>query len=175
MRAELKALFGIGAVVTTVGLMFWQHSKWTAYQSKDGHFRVEIPGALNEEASSVPADTWLMPMRCVVSEHGEIHYEAGYVEIPADMLRVTSPEALLDCLRWGVAGHGQGALLKDEWIEKDGYSGKEVLARDPQMAVTCLRSYAVADRLYFVMTKAPHHRADSDTIPRFLESFKFTP
>jgi hypothetical protein len=157
-------------------ITFNAQSQWQTFSSKAGGFSVLMPGIPKEET-----DFKEFP----VVGKGEVHlftiqselgtFVAGYIEIPGLAKQSQSfsdsfGKGFLSTIGEGTAKGAGGKVVKESDISYGNDPGKEILIETPSVKAT-VRAYFI-NRHGYQLIAAPGASGSSETVKRFLDSFK---
>lgn len=173
------AAFFLAKNGSLAGLFEGGGNDWREFESKDGLFRVQMPGRPKEDkqTSFTPAGGITAHM---FSAKKDPAYLVAYADGPAALMQV-NPEKLLDfAVQGGIAGmKGVGGaegsrILKEKVIFLKGYSGRELHIEVPGKGQAICRCYLVKNRLYVQFVGGKHITPESEDALKFLDSFELT-
>ena len=100
-------------------------------------------------------------------------YTVAYSDYSDSMVKLSSPESILDSGRDSAVASVQGKLLGELIIMLDNYPGREfrVESVDGKSTFTA-RAYLVSHRLYQILIVTPKQDSFSNDVTKFLDSFK---
>jgi hypothetical protein len=174
MTAMRRTTNLLAALASILLLGFAPAPEWKEYVSKDGRYKVQLPGTPMEKTQKVPgAGDVLM----VVYELKDGAYLANFTDIPgaakdsAEMI-----DKRLDGARDGAAGSVGGKVVKEEKITLDKkYPGREIQIELPgDKGLLRARYYWVEGRLYQTIVVGTKAFVGGDDTKKFLDSFALT-
>lgn len=144
------------------------------FNSPEGKFSVWLPGDPKVDSQTVDAAGMKIKVTMYTISSGTGAYIAGFNDYPAEMMKGTDLQNLLDGARDGGLKNINATLVNETKIDKDGFPGRDITAKanaqgkDYNMR---MRVYIVNNRLYQTMALyEPGKMSDAD-IAQFLNSF----
>jgi hypothetical protein len=167
-------------VVTVTGgrtLLTLGQPNWQEYQSQAARYSILMPGKPKEQTQSVDAEAGALKVHIAITEDRSAAYLAAYWDYPAEYIRSTAGNDLLDSIVHNAVASADGKLTRQTDFPLTVYRGREVefetpvQGSQPAMLIK-VRYFLVNNRLYQVMVVAPQRQGLSDTAQKFFDSFK---
>lgn len=167
--------FLISATLFNLTLLSFAPKVAREYRSEAGNFSVQTPYTLKESSESLDTQVGEIEIHSFLGERGNESVSVGYTDYPAELVRVSDPERILDGSRDGAVENVNGELVSETRISLDGYPGREltisIIAENKQEIVLRGRVFLVENRLYQIMAVVPKGKENGKHIEDFLQSF----
>jgi len=149
--------------------------EWTEFASKEGHFKVLMPGKPEQkklEAEMGDFGKGMLHMNTFESD--KMMYGANYCDFPAK-IKDFPRKRVYDSSRDGAVENLKGKLADEKDIKLGDHPGREILI-DVAGGKRLFRArvYLVEQRLYQVVVFGSKEAATSKAADKFLDSFKLT-
>ncbi len=171
MRLMLLSLtFAIG----TVSVHASDQPEWKEFVSKEGRFKVLMPGTPKADKVATESDFGKGTLSMNVAQSGNVMYGANYSDFPPG-IKKTPIKQLFDSSRDGAVANLQGKLASEKDIKLGDHPGRELrieVAGGKQLFRA--RVFLVDQRIYQVVVLSSPEAATSKEADRFLDSFKLT-
>ncbi len=143
---------------------------WSAVVSKEGAFKVKLPGKPMEKKQTVKtaAGKDLNVITLFAEGRNDALFAVSYTDYPDADLKKGSVEKRLDHARDGARFQRGGKAVKDTAIDIKGHPGREFAIEKNGQVVARMRVYLVSRRLYQVMVLG---NPAMDEVRTFLDSF----
>jgi hypothetical protein len=149
-------------------------AEWKAFTSKEGKFKVLMPGTPKQEKLDAESDFGKGVLHMNVVQLGKTMYGANYSDFPAEIKKFPIKQ-ILDSSRDGAVDNLKGKLAKEKDIKLDKYPGREVQIEVGEgKQLFRARVYLVDQRLYQVVVFGTKEEATSKEAEKFLDSFMLT-
>ncbi len=151
--------------------------KWQEFQSSEGNFRILMPREPLKEFVPLGGDFGPIELNMFETQFGDMEYAVGYVDLPADKLKLYKTATLLRNMSQNVASKPNGRIISNKAITLGKYPGHEAIAdgvsstASSEKKVLHVRLYLVENRLYEVLEAAPKNQSQSSDIQKFFDSF----
>ena len=161
-----------GRTLLTLGQPNWQE-----YQSQAGRYSILMPGKPKEQTQSVEAEAGTLKVYLTIVEDRSVAYATAYWDYPAEYIRSTEANDLLDSIVQNAVASADGKLTRQTDFPLTVYRGREVefetpvQGSQPAMLIK-VRYFLVNDRLYQVMVVALQRQGLPDPAQKFFDSFK---
>lgn len=163
----------VALLATTAG----GDSTWKPFVPEDGSFRVEMPGAPQQETR----ERWFPASRFVstvykVRREGDV-FGVNHTDLPGAILFVTSDRYILDTTREGFLESSQATQLAFEASEVDGRPARELLYAIPATADNpaqkgTARLLFVDKRLFIFYAEIREQGGSEDDVLRYFSSIR---
>ena len=171
MRTRLLSMLGVAALV----LSACGAAEWNDFTSVEGRFSVTLPGTPNESSQRVPSAVGDIEMHMFLSDQGASGFAVAYFDMPADLLAVADAQLLLDGAIQGAFGNVGGTVESQTNITLDGFPGIEATGSfsfEGEDGAMKARVYVVNERIYQIYVAEQGGQSNSESVDRFLNSFK---
>jgi hypothetical protein len=171
----MSRLKWVGAV--TVGLLLLcggDKAEFEEFASKEGRFKVQMPGTPEEKTQTVAGVT----LNLFLLEETDGGYAVAYADLPiAADEKVEAIQKRLDGARDGMLRNINATLVRESKITLKGkYQGREIEANLPdKKGLLRARLYVVNKRLYQVMVVGTTDYVRAESATKFLGSLVVTP
>jgi hypothetical protein len=146
------------------------HAQWAEYKPDGIGYRVEMPGAPKIQSRDVPSAVGPIKTTMAFVERGRTGFIVSYNDYPAEAVKATPREQLLDAIRNGQVGSHK--LRGEEKITINGQPARHLVIDTAQGQVVVSRLVMVEARLFQVIYLGPKGSEDGDDAKRFLASFQ---
>lgn len=171
--------FLVSATLFTQTLRSLAVSQPQEFTSKSGGFSVMTPATLKESTQSTDTAIGPIDIHTFLAEVGNRAYVVGYSDYPAEIMRQSDPEQILDGSRDGAADNLKGQVISENSLTLDNHPGREFVinatAQNNLKMTVKARIYLVKNRLYQVMLATPQNEFNPSDADAFLKSFKLLP
>jgi hypothetical protein len=169
MRWSFGLLF---VAILVTALQAGDSPEWKEFASKDGRFKVLMPGTPKQEQAETESDFGKGILHMNALQEGKTMYGANYCDFPAEIKKVPLKK-LFDASRDGAVANLEGKRAGEKDIKLGEYPGREILI-DVAGGKRLFRArvYLVDQRLYQVVVFGTRQAATSKEADRFLDSFK---
>jgi hypothetical protein len=170
MRSLLVlTLLALGPVL---GYAEEKKAEWKEFSSKEGQFKVLMPGKPKQEDLETAGDFGKGVLHMNSVHVGKTFYGANYGDFPA-AIKKAPLKKVLDSSRDGAVANLEGKLAREKDIKLGKYPGREVQIEVGEgKQLFRARVYLVEQRLYQVVVCGTKEVATSKEAERFLDSFK---
>lgn len=147
------------------------------FESKDGRFAVAFPDKPTTRTNKAPSG---VEMTLTALERGGSAYMVIFADLPADAVKKSKANDLLDNGEKGLVNNFKGRVTKSQNVEfgKQKFPGREIFAdvtSDKNELQLRLMIVIVDARLYQVVMLGPRGTVLGKDGDRFFESFEITP
>jgi hypothetical protein len=148
-------------------------SGWRVFSSKEGGFKIALPGKPAESKQRVATATATLDVYLfVVDAKDGGAYVVSYSDLPADDVKPGSESKRLDLARDGAVSNARGKLRNEKEIKLDGFPGRELDIETDKGQRIRMRVVAAKQRLVQAMAMgAPPFTQSKDTA-LFLDSLR---
>ena len=165
----IKRITNVFLNKTTFSNAYWQELK-----SEQGGFSVSMPGTPEYKKHIVNTSSGMLDLHEYSLNKPDIAFSASYCDYPAEVVKQTTKQIMLNNVRDGVIAGMHGRLLSELIIEMKGHPGRQLHAEISSGAgIMEGRIYIVENRLYQISVATGKQNAFSTDIGKYLDSFKF--
>lgn len=143
---------------------------WVEHKPDGIGYRVEMPAAPRITARDVPTAIGPIKTTMALVDRGQIAFIVSHNDYPADAIKATPKEQLLDGIRNGQVGNHK--LRGEERITISGQPARHLVIDTAQGQVILSRIVMVEARLFQAIYVGPKGSEDGDDAKRFINSFK---
>ncbi len=185
ITVPLPLALGIAALVAVVafgGYLVYARMntpvEWAEFESKEGLFRVQMPGRPSEQKQSVPTPAGKLTV-VFHSAGNDPAFMVAYCDGPAAIMRA-NPDMLMDLFVKGAVAGLEKEGVRDSRVRSQksihwkGFPGREFDIEIPRKGVAVVRCYIVKARLYMLYTGGSKVDADAPDMRKFFDSFALT-
>ena len=169
-------VFFISATVFNLALQGLTPALAKEFKSEAGRFSIMTPYALKESTQSVDTKAGKIDLHLFVADKGNKSYMVMYSDYPAEAVKASDPEKMLDGSRDGAVSNIHGQLISEAHIAFDGFPGRDltISAKNEKGQAMTLRIhyFLVENRLYQVLAIYTSDQENKAEIDGFLTSFK---
>jgi uncharacterized protein involved in copper resistance len=154
-----------------------QPAAWKEFTSKEGHFKVMMPGTPKEMKSKIPgAKGEIIDLTMDMVDAGKFVHVVAYQDNAQAAANAEQEKQALTIARNAIAARFQGKILSTKDVKlADKYDGMEVQIEVPQLnGIYRSRLYLVGKRLYHVTVIGPKELTAGKESDNYLDSFKVT-
>jgi hypothetical protein len=147
-------------------------AEWKEFTSKEGHFKVVMPGTPKQQQFDTESDFGKGVLHMNSVQAGKTIYGANYCDFPAE-IRKAPIKKVYDSSRDGAVANLEGKLVGEKEITLGKYPGREIqieVAGGKQLFRA--RVFLVEQRLFQVVVMGTKEAAISKEADKFLDSFK---
>ena len=145
---------------------------WKEFASKDGQFKVLMPGTPKPRKVDAESDLGKHVLYMNTVEAGGTMYGANYCDFPAEIRKVPLKQ-VYDSSRDGAVENLKGKLLSEKDIKLGDSPGREIqIEVAGGKSLFRVRVYLVEQRMYQVVVMGTKKAATSKESEKFLDSFK---
>lgn len=172
MRSSLVLiLFAFGSVMADADE---KKSDWKEFTSKEGLFRVLMPGTPKQHTAEAESDFGKGVLHMNTAQADRTLYGAHYLDYPAEIKKAPI-QKVLDASRDGALANLEGKLVSEKDIKLDKYPGREVQIEVAEgKRLFRARVYLVEQRMYQVVVFGTKAAATSKEADKFIDSFTLT-
>jgi len=152
--------------------------EWQRYSDEQGRFSVEMPTKPQTQSTRQKIVGGELVYHFYISQlaGGDQVFMVSRNDYPAENLKATDTQTLLDACVNGAVKSRQGKLLTEENVKLNGYPGRSITfsgTADSQPLMVWHHCYFAENRLFQVMVMAKKNNQPTPRqISRFLSSFK---
>ncbi len=144
---------------------------WQEFRSKDGNFKVLLPGAPTTEDLTSPSSKGPLTVHLVTVQTGNQTYTVAYNDYPQSVVDHATPDSILDLAVEGALGDA-GRLVSSSAISLNAHTGRSIEAALPEGIRYRANFILDRARLYQVsILESPGSKREDDQA-RFLGSFE---
>lgn len=147
--------------------------KWKEFSSKDGRFRVLMPGTPAPAEVKFDSEYGPASFHMNTVEGGESFYGAHYCDY-TEAIKKVAAKRVYDSSRDGAAENMQGKVVGEGDVKLGTHAGREIRIEVDGRSLFRARVFLVGTRLYQVVFYGPKGAATSKEVDRYLDSFKLT-
>ncbi len=170
------AAFGAYFVFTSVNLN--ESGEWREFESKEGLFRVEMPGRprKHQESAGTPVGKLTVLFQIVGDDPA---YMVAYCDYPALVLNANTEHLFDLAIKGGIAGMAakgaEGArVIQQKSIHWKGFPGRHAEFDIPGKGKAVVRCYLVRQRIYILMVGGAEVDDAAPDMRKFFDSFALT-
>lgn len=150
--------------------------EWQETKSTEGHFQVLMPGEAQYQSQDVDTEVGKIKLHvfAVATSGGAAAYLVMYEDYPAEDVKKTGAETILNNARDGALKGIRGKITKETKIRYGSHPGLEfsLSGTSNDTAVHCVwRLYLVRDRMYQLGVVGIKQPAPPEMIDKFFASF----
>ncbi len=166
-RGAVTALVLLGATTA----LACRPATWQEFRSKDGNFKVLLPGAPTTENLTSPSAKGPLTVHLVTVQAGNQTYTVAYNDYPQSVVDHATPDSILDLAVEGALGDA-GRLVSSSAISLNAHTGRTIEAALPEGIRYRANFILDHSRLYQVsILESPGTKREEDQA-RFLGSFE---
>jgi hypothetical protein len=143
---------------------------WVEHKPAGVGYRIEMPTAPQVSSRDVPTQLGPIKTTMALVDRGSIAFIVSHNDYPADAIKATPSEQLLDGIRTGQVGTHK--LRAEEKIQISGQPGRHLVIETAQGQVIVSRIVMVEARLFQAIYVGPKGSEDGDDAKRFMASFQ---
>ena len=146
--------------------------KWKEFASKEGGFKVVMPGTPKQEEFDTESDFGKGVLHMNRAQADKTIYAANYCDFPTE-IKMAPIKKVYDSSRDGAVANLEGKLVSEKEIKLGKHPGREIqieVAGGKQLFRA--RVFLVEQRLFQVVVMGTKKAATSRDADRFLDSFK---
>lgn len=147
-----------------------QAQTWVEHKPAGIGYRIEMPAAPQITARDVPTQLGPIKTTMALVDRGSVAFIVSHNDYPADAIKATPTEQLLDGVRNGQVGVHK--LLGEEKIEISGKPARHIVIETAQGQVIVSRIVMVEARLFQALYVGPKGSEAGDDAKRFIASFQ---
>ncbi len=143
---------------------------WVEHKPDGIGYRIEMPSAPKIQSRDVPTQIGPIKTTMALVDRGRIAFIVSHNDYPADAIKATPKEQLLDGIRNGQVGVHK--LRTEERITLSGQPARHIVIDTAQGQVVVSRIVMVEARLFQALYVGPKGSEDGDDAKRFFASFQ---
>ena len=146
------------------------HAQWVEHKPDGIGYSIEMPAAPQITSRDIPTQIGPIKATMALVDRGRIAFIVSHNDYPADAIKATPKDQLLDGIRNGQVGAHK--LRGEEKITISGQPGRHIVIDTAQGQVIVSRIVMVEARLFQALYVGPKGSEDGDDAKRFMASFK---
>jgi hypothetical protein len=143
---------------------------WVEHKPDGVGYRVEMPVAPKISSRDVPSAVGPIKTTMALVDRGRVGFIVSHNDYPAEAVKATPKEQLLDAIRNGQVGAHK--LRGEEKITISGQPARHLVIDTAQGQVVVSRLVMVEARLFQAIYVGPKGSEDGDDAKRFINSFQ---
>jgi hypothetical protein len=147
-------------------------SGWEQVVSREGRFRVRMPGQPRKEVRTVSSQAGPVTDTQFLLETKECSLGVRYADFDGPEQQAITLEEIIRAGRNATLKQYNALFLRESDINFQGYPGKEVVAEMPKRGTAYLRWYAVNRRIYALVYMNNRPTSSTTEVNRFFDSFQ---
>jgi hypothetical protein len=176
----MKRTLSLFAVIAIIILSGFAAITWQVFESKEGAYKVLMPGVPEEQEQSVESAVGPLTIHmAMLQAPDDIMYLSNYSDYPDSLVNSTMGEATLKqfftSAMDGAAKNVSGTITKKQVIAYKNYPGRHMVAEIKEKNVVLeMDMYLVNNRTYFLEAVYLKGTKDITGVKKFFSSFQVT-